>query len=110
MKTQVLTALDGPVGTLTLQPPEGKPPTLDHDVIAELDAALERIEARAGTLRAVVIRSGSPKVCARAASSSAAARASCHAAWRGGVSPPRREETCRAAGAAREQVRAIVRY
>ena len=62
MKTQVLTALDGPVGTLTLQPPEGKPPTLDHDVIAELDAALERIEARAGTLRAVVIRSGSPKV------------------------------------------------
>lgn len=62
MKTQVLTALDGPVGTLTLQPPEGKPPTLDHDVIADLDAALERIEARAGTLRAVVIRSGSPKV------------------------------------------------
>jgi enoyl-CoA hydratase len=62
MTTQVLSSFDGPLCTLTLQPPEGKPPTLDHDVIAALDAELAALEARAGALRAVVIRSASPKV------------------------------------------------
>ena len=62
MTTQVLSSFDGPLCTITLQPPEGKPPTLDHDVIAALDAVLTDLETRAGALRAVVIRSGSPKV------------------------------------------------
>lgn len=62
MTTQVLSSFDGPLCTITLQPPEGKPPTLDHEVMASLDATLDAIESRAGALRAVVIRSGSPKV------------------------------------------------
>ena len=62
MTTQVLTSFDGPLCWILLQPPEGKPPTLDHEVITALDATLAAIEARAGALRAVVIRSGSPKV------------------------------------------------
>jgi len=62
MTTQVLTSFDGPLCSILLQPPEGKPPTLDHEVITALDATLAAIEARAGALRAVVIRSGSPKV------------------------------------------------
>lgn len=62
MTTQVLSSFDGPLCTITLHPPEGKPPTLDHDVIAALDAILADLETRAGALRAVVIRSASPKV------------------------------------------------
>ena len=62
MTTQVLSSFDGPLCTITLQPPEGKPPTLDHDVIAALDAVLADLETQEGTLRAVVIRSASPKV------------------------------------------------
>lgn len=62
MTTHVLCSFDGPLCTITLQPPDGKPPTLDHDVIAALDAVLTDLEKRAGALRAVVIRSGSPKV------------------------------------------------
>ena len=62
MTTQVISSFEGPLGTITLQPPEGKPPTLDHDVIAALDAVLTEMERRGGALRAVVIRSAATKV------------------------------------------------
>ncbi len=50
------------VVTLTFSPEiEGKPPTLDLDVLDRLKDILERIEEDLGELRAVVIRSNSEK-------------------------------------------------
>lgn len=61
MSTRLTTTFTAAVCTLTLHPPEGKPPTLDDAVLAEFDRALDDIEARLPELRAVVVQSASPK-------------------------------------------------
>lgn len=61
MSTVLTTAYADGVGILTLQPPEGKPPTLDHAVMDALERTLGELEARLGAVRAVVLRSAAPK-------------------------------------------------
>ncbi len=61
MSTCLTTAYAGAVCTVTLHPPEGKPPTLDPAVMDAFDRVLAEIEARAGELSAVVLQSASPK-------------------------------------------------
>lgn len=61
MRTEVELELREGIAHVTLRPPEGKPPTLDHEVIARLDAVCADVEARAGTLVAVVVRSASAR-------------------------------------------------
>lgn len=61
MHTSLSLAFAESVGTIELQPPEGKPPTLDHRLMDEFDTVLTQIESRAGELVAVVLRSRSPK-------------------------------------------------
>ena len=61
MRTEVELELREGIALVTLRPPEGKPPTLDHEVIARLDAVCADVEARAGTLAAVVVRSASAR-------------------------------------------------
>ncbi len=61
MITRLTTTYADSVCTLLLQPPEGKPPTLDYTVMDALDAVLAGIEAHAAELSAVVVRSASPK-------------------------------------------------
>jgi enoyl-CoA hydratase len=61
MRTEVELEYRDGVAHLTLRPPEGKPPTLDHAVIARLDAVCAEVEARAGTLAAVVLQSASAR-------------------------------------------------
>lgn len=61
MSTQLSTTYSAGRCTLTLQPPEGKPPTLDHAVMDRFDQALGEIEAQVADLSAVVVQSASPK-------------------------------------------------
>lgn len=61
MFTRLATTFTNHVYTLTLEPPEGKPPTLDHDVMDAWERALAEIENRLPALRAVVVRSASAK-------------------------------------------------
>jgi enoyl-CoA hydratase len=61
MSTRLTTAYADTVCTVTLHPPEGKPPTLDPDVLDAFDGVLAEIEARAVDLSAVVVQSASPK-------------------------------------------------
>ncbi len=61
MTTRLTTTLTEAVCTLMLEPPEGKPPTLDHAVMEAFERELAGIEARAGEVRAVVLRSASPR-------------------------------------------------
>ncbi|MBL9186944.1 MAG: enoyl-CoA hydratase/isomerase family protein [Opitutaceae bacterium] len=61
MSTRLSAAYAEAVCTLTLHPPEGKPPTLDPAVMDECDRVLSEIEARAAELSAVVLQSASPK-------------------------------------------------
>jgi len=61
MRTEVELEYRDGIAHLTLRPPEGKPPTLDHGVIARLDALCAEVETRAGTLVAVVVRSASAR-------------------------------------------------
>jgi enoyl-CoA hydratase len=61
MITRLSTTFTDTVCTLTLEPPEGKPPTLDHDVMGAFEQVLTKIEGQLPTLRAVVVRSASPK-------------------------------------------------
>lgn len=61
MSTRITTAYADTVFTVTLHPPEGKPPTLDPDVLDAFDGVLAEIEARAPKLSAVVLQSASPK-------------------------------------------------
>lgn len=61
MSTHLTTAYASAVCTVTLHPPEGKPPTLDPAVIDTFEHALTEIEARLPELRAVVLQSASPK-------------------------------------------------
>ena len=61
MSTRLSTTFSAAVCTLTLHPPEGKPPTLDYDVMAALEQVLADIEARLGEVRVVVVQSASPK-------------------------------------------------
>ncbi len=60
MITRLSTTFTDTVCTLTLEPPEGKPPTLDLDVMSAFERVLGEIEGRPA-LRAVVVRSASPK-------------------------------------------------
>ena len=61
MSTRLTTAYTDAVCTVTLHPPEGKPPTLDPAVMDAFDRVLTEIEARAPELSAVVLQSASPK-------------------------------------------------
>jgi enoyl-CoA hydratase len=61
MTTLLTTTFSDAVCTLTLEPPEGKPPTLDHAVMDAFEQVLAAIESRAAELRAVVLRSASPR-------------------------------------------------
>jgi enoyl-CoA hydratase len=61
MTTQLSTATAAGICTLTLLPPEGKPPTLDPAVMENFERVLGDIETRAAELSAVVVRSASPK-------------------------------------------------
>ena len=61
MSTRLTTAYAAAVCTVTLHPPEGKPPTLDPAVMDAFDRALTEIESRVSGLSAVVLQSASPK-------------------------------------------------
>ena len=59
IQTTIHVEFAGSTAVLLLQPPPGKPPTLDHASLAALDAALDAIIARQP--RCVVVRSSEPK-------------------------------------------------
>ncbi len=61
MSTRLTIAYTDTVCTVTLHPPEGKPPTLAPDVLDAFDDVLAEIEARAVDLSAVVVQSAAPK-------------------------------------------------
>ena len=61
MRTEVHVSYRDAVAQIMLVPPDGKAPTLDHEVIAELDAACAAIEARSESLVSVVLRSQSAR-------------------------------------------------
>jgi len=61
MITEIVTHYDGEVCYLTLHPPSGKPPTLDHQVIARLEQTLADVSTQSSRLVAVVVQSASPK-------------------------------------------------
>lgn len=61
MTTTLSTTYVAGVCTVTLHPPEGKPPTLDHAVMHAFEHVLTDVEKRTPELCAVVIRSASPK-------------------------------------------------
>jgi enoyl-CoA hydratase/carnithine racemase len=61
MSTRLTTAYAAAVCTVTLHPPEGKPPTLDPAVMDAFDCVLTEIESRVSDLSAVVLQSASPK-------------------------------------------------
>ncbi len=61
MSTRLTTAYAAAVCTVTLHPPEGKPPTLDPAVMAAFERVLTEIESRAADISAVVLQSASPK-------------------------------------------------
>jgi enoyl-CoA hydratase len=61
MSTRLATAYADGVCTVTLHPPEGKPPTLDPTVMDAFDRVLDEIETRAANLSTVVLQSASPK-------------------------------------------------
>ena len=61
MSTHLSTAYANTVCTVTLHPPEGKPPTLDLAVVDAFDHVLTEIDGRASALSAVVLQSASPK-------------------------------------------------
>ena len=61
MSTRLTTTYADDVCTLTLHPPEGKPPTLDPTVLDAFDRVLDEIETRSANLAAVVLQSASPK-------------------------------------------------
>jgi enoyl-CoA hydratase len=61
MSTQLTIAYAASVCTVTLHPPAGKPPTLDHTVMDAFDKILTEIEARGAEISVVVLQSASPK-------------------------------------------------
>lgn len=61
MSTRLTTTYADTVCTVTLHPPEGKPPTLDPAVMDAFDRVLTEIEARVADLSAVVLQSAAPK-------------------------------------------------
>jgi enoyl-CoA hydratase len=62
MTTHVSYAVEADVGVLTFShEQEGKPPALDHAVLDELDGCLAVAQATAPDLRALIVRSASPK-------------------------------------------------
>lgn len=61
MSTRLITRLTDAICTIILEPPEGKPPTLDHALMDAFDEALTGIEGQLAEVRAVVLRSASPR-------------------------------------------------
>lgn len=61
MHTEISVDYRDSVGHITLRPPEGKPPTLDPELMDAFHAVLEEVESRASNLTAVVLQSASPK-------------------------------------------------
>jgi len=62
MQTTVKLTFDGDIGKLTFSCDEiGKPTTLDHKVLDELDRHLAAIESHSDKLRAVIVESAYPK-------------------------------------------------
>lgn len=60
MSTRLGTTFAASVCNLTLHPPEGKPPTLDHALMEEFERALDEIAGR-NDLSVVTLQSASPK-------------------------------------------------
>jgi len=58
-KTQVTSKIENAVATILLVPPEGKPPTLDGEVLRELERCIEQI--REAKPRIVFVRSASER-------------------------------------------------
>lgn len=46
MKTEIKLTMEGEVATLHLVPPEGKPPTMDQDVLAKLGKVISELERK----------------------------------------------------------------
>jgi enoyl-CoA hydratase len=62
MSSHISLKIDDRIGYLTITgDPPGKPATLDHDVLNELDARLDELYAQVRELRAVVLQSASKK-------------------------------------------------
>jgi len=61
MSTEIALRRHGPLAELVLTPPEGRPPTLDHETLDRLDGQLAAIEEAGEAIRLVVVRSASPK-------------------------------------------------
>jgi enoyl-CoA hydratase len=66
MSTSIITSREGSHVVITLAAPPGKPPVLDHDVLASFEETLEAIdrdirEMREDAPRCVVLQSDSPK-------------------------------------------------
>lgn len=57
--THISCYFDGPVATISMEPPEGKPPTLDGDVLSELERCIVDIHRQ--TPRIVYLRSVSER-------------------------------------------------
>lgn len=57
--TRIKCRFEGQVATILLEPPEGKPPTLDGDVLGELESCIE--EVRQQKPRIVLVRSTSER-------------------------------------------------
>lgn len=59
MKTHIECEVAGEVATILLSPPEGKPATLDTDVLNELEQAIQQVRAQQS--RIVLLRSTSER-------------------------------------------------
>jgi enoyl-CoA hydratase len=59
MKTEIKLTMEGEVATLHLVPPEGKPPTLDQDVLAKLGDVISELEN--AVPRLLIVRSRSSR-------------------------------------------------
>lgn len=62
MTTEIQLVINGTTADLILAPPEGRPPTFDHNTLDQLDAKLTALENARDTVRVVFLRSTSPKV------------------------------------------------
>ena len=58
-ETHIRYRIDGDAATILLEPPEGKPPTLDDEVLDELERCMDRL--REGEPRIVLVRSASER-------------------------------------------------
>ncbi|MSU66877.1 MAG: enoyl-CoA hydratase/isomerase family protein [Opitutus sp.] len=61
MSIEIQLRRDGPLAEIILVPPEGRPVTINHEVLDRLDHQIAAIEAAGDAIRIVILRSASPK-------------------------------------------------